>query len=59
MNNLRTSLKSNKKIIKIILFLLLLSFIISFIIYQKYDSQTLISELKSIDTYLKNNLNFQ
>ena len=58
MNNLRTSLKSNKKIIKIILFLLLLSFIISFIIYQKYDSQTLISELKSLDTYLKNNLNY-
>lgn len=58
MNYIGTSLKTSKKRLKFIIFFLIFSLIISFIIYNKFNSRELLNEIKNLNLYLKNPLNF-
>lgn len=59
MNSIKISLKNNKKFIKIILLLLLIGFFIGFLLSKKLESEVVIEEIKSIESYLNTNrINF-
>ena len=59
MNSIKISLKNNKKFIKIIFLLLLIGFFIGFLLNKKLETEIVLEEIKSIESYLNTNrINF-